>query len=200
MSITETVRAARGSNRGGLETSDTPNRSGELWQVALAGSSPVPSTTTANLAHPSRRPTISSANHDAVARAARESGIRSAMAVNAYKAENVRIVGMSKWTGRIVSVDLEQRLFTAEIRSETAGTANEVLLADFTVDVLGDDEPLEAGDLIYVTSRVVRRKGNLRTTTTSVRRRRLGRWTSEQVETQQTAATARLKQAEEHFG
>jgi hypothetical protein len=92
-----------------------------------------------------------------------------------------RITGMQKWDGRILEVDEEY--FSAELVSyEEVG---EAVIADFPRELL-PDEPVFAGDVIYVTVRTVADRGGPRRTS-AVRLRRLGTWTEAEI-----AVNARL--------
>jgi len=86
-----------------------------------------------------------------------------------------RITGMQKWDGRILEVDEEY--FSAElVPYEEVG---EAVIADFPRDLL-PDEPVYAGDVIYVTVRTVADRGGPRRTS-AVRLRRLGTWTEAEI-------------------
>jgi hypothetical protein len=106
-------------------------------------------------------------------------------------APDVRVVGMQKWEGRVVEVDDD--VFSAEIVPTDDGGP---VLADFSRDAIDPDEALAPGDLIYVSVRTVRGRGNLRTKTSSVRRRRVGRWSADEVEAQRERARVRLERIE----
>lgn len=92
----------------------------------------------------------------------------------------VRVSGLSTWTGRVVEVD--EDLFTVELVPDR-NTAGGAVLADFNRSLVVDEsEPLEVGDVVYVTTRTVRAPHGGRSETSSIRLRRLGHWTSEDVE------------------
>lgn len=87
------------------------------------------------------------------------------------------ITGMQKWDGRIV--ELSDDLFTVELRPADGGT---VLWADFETELLGPDAARVAeGDLVYVTVRTVETPGRHPSRTASVRLRRIGQWTGDEV-------------------
>jgi hypothetical protein len=86
-----------------------------------------------------------------------------------------RITGMQKWDGRILEVDEEY--FSAElVPYEEVG---EAVIADFPRELL-PDEPVYAGDVIYVTVRTIADRGGPRRTS-AVRLRRLGTWTEAEI-------------------
>lgn len=89
-----------------------------------------------------------------------------------------RVSGLSTWTGRVVAV--EDEVFTAELIPDQ-NTPGIPVLADFLMtDVDSGREVLSEGDVVYVTVRNVRpHAGALPHKTTSVRLRRLGKWTAE---------------------
>lgn len=89
------------------------------------------------------------------------------------------ITGFHKWEGRIV--EIADGAFTAELVPLEIG-GGRALYGDFELELLGSEE-VDVGDLIYVTSRMVQvRPGVPPTKTLSVRLRRVGNWTPEQVE------------------
>lgn len=89
------------------------------------------------------------------------------------------IRGLQKWQGRIV--DVRDGLFTAELTSLDSIDGATTFYADFELALL-DDAAVEAGDVVYVTARIVDtgRRGNP-SKTVSVRLRRLGKWTEEDI-------------------
>lgn len=90
-----------------------------------------------------------------------------------------RVSDLKTWTGRVIEVD--EDLFTAEL-SPGERTPGGDVLADFSRDlVVDEDEPLQVGDVIYVTTRMVRAPHGGRSETSSVRLRRPGKWTDEDV-------------------
>ncbi|MFD3447053.1 hypothetical protein ACFDTO_20845 [Microbacteriaceae bacterium 4G12] len=90
-----------------------------------------------------------------------------------------RVSDISTWTGRVVDVDDD--IFTAELTPDER-TPGAIVLADFARGLVVDvDEPLQVGDVVYVTTRMVRAPHGGRSETSSVRLRRLGKWTAEDV-------------------
>ena len=88
------------------------------------------------------------------------------------------ISGLQKWTGRVLEVEGTE--FSAElIPLDHKGPS---VVADFDNDQLdtNDDEP-RVGDVFYVTVRTVIGMGGLRSRTSSLRLRRLGKWSEEEV-------------------
>lgn len=93
---------------------------------------------------------------------------------------DVRVAGLHTWTGRVV--DIDDDLFTAEL---TPGhqTPGSKVFADFERDlVVTEREELRIGDVVYVTVRRVRTPHGLTNETSSVRLRRIGKWSSADVE------------------
>lgn len=91
-----------------------------------------------------------------------------------------RIVGLRKWDGRVIEVDAPY--FTAEL-VPTDGTSPTVI-AEFDLDQLSpsDAEQVAPGTLFYLTVRTVSDRGH-RERTSSVRLRRLGKWTDQDTAT-----------------
>lgn len=95
-------------------------------------------------------------------------------------AGSLRISGMQKWEGRILEIDNDT--FSAElIPIDDRGPR---LVAEFSRKNLGPDDAPNArvGDIVYVTVRTVRAKGMGPAQTSAVRLRRLGQWTSGEVD------------------
>ncbi|WP_132151903.1 hypothetical protein [Kribbella antiqua] len=94
------------------------------------------------------------------------------------KPADVVVSGMEKWEGRVVEV--EDDYFTAEITPlSSEGSA---VYADFSTELLYP-EVVVPGDVVYVTVRTVNHgRGYGVSRTSSVRLRRLGVWTTEEVE------------------
>jgi hypothetical protein len=82
-----------------------------------------------------------------------------------------RITGMEKWEGRVIEVDDD--IFSVELRP--LGEGPEVI-ADFPKTRLAEGDDLQVGDVVYVTARTVRGRSGP-THTSTIRLRRLGRWT-----------------------
>jgi hypothetical protein len=91
----------------------------------------------------------------------------------------LNIVGMKKWEGRILEIDKE--IFTAELvpLRERDGPA---VIADFELDQLDPDaDRAEPGDVFYLTVRTVGESSGYRTRTSTLRLRRLGAWSAEEM-------------------
>jgi hypothetical protein len=85
--------------------------------------------------------------------------------------------GMQKWEGRVTAV--EGAYFTAELTPLTHESPP--LYADFATELL-DPDRVVPGDVVYVTVRTVKLDGGFGVTrTSSVRLRRLGSWTADEV-------------------
>ncbi|GAA4266023.1 hypothetical protein [Frondihabitans peucedani] len=91
-------------------------------------------------------------------------------------ADASRISGLTTWSGRILEINGEE--FTAELQS---GEGSDSYVADFDTDQLGVGEVPTPGDLVYVTVRKVLDPRGRPRTTSSVRLRRLGKWTHREV-------------------
>lgn len=91
------------------------------------------------------------------------------------RAPDNRVTGMQKWEGRVIEVDDDY--FSAELVPFADGP---VMVADFARDRLDEEEELQPGDVVYVTARTVRGIGGV-THTSTIRLRRLGRWTEEEI-------------------
>lgn len=100
-----------------------------------------------------------------------------------------RVRDLDRWQGRIVQI--EGDVFTAELVPEGDGPA---ILADFDIDKLGPDADAAVGDLVYVTSRsVVTGRLGYETTTSAIRLRRLGKWTTEDIDSVWRRADERVQ-------
>jgi hypothetical protein len=93
-----------------------------------------------------------------------------------------RVSGLDSWTGKIT--EIEGDVFTAELVPDRDG---QTVLADFTRDQIGN-EVVEVGDIVYLTVRMVRGFSGYTNRTSSIRLRRLGAWTREEVEAQKVRA------------
>jgi len=100
--------------------------------------------------------------------------------------ESPRISGLETWSGRVVDVNSE--FFSAELVPVASGPT---VLADFERSLLPPSESMEKGDVVYVTSRTVLGRGGYPTRTSSVRLRRLGNWTEDEVRAQLERADSR---------
>ena len=98
-----------------------------------------------------------------------------------------RVSGLETWTGKVV--EIEAGGFTAELQPSEQGPR---VLADFDRELLSADDELTLGDVIYVTVRTVRGRGGYNNRTSSVRLRRLGNWTIEEIESQRSRVAARV--------
>ncbi|TDD62006.1 hypothetical protein E1263_05155 [Kribbella antibiotica] len=113
----------------------------------------------------------------------------------ASAASDVVVTGMEKWEGRVISV--EDGLFTAEL-TPLDDTGGPVVHADFNMSKIAP-ETVEAGDVVYVTVRTVRQRGGLTTTTSAIRLRRLGVWTSEELDGIRARAAKRAESVAKSF-
>ncbi|GLI26426.1 hypothetical protein ARHIZOSPH14_06680 [Agromyces rhizosphaerae] len=95
-----------------------------------------------------------------------------------------RVAGLQSWTA--IVVDTEDDVVTVELRSDDQDI--EPVMADFLQSQIGDE--VVPGDVLYVTVRTVGRARGLPSRTSSVRLRRLGRWTEAEVRSQQERADA----------
>ncbi|CQD11819.1 hypothetical protein BN1232_02222 [Mycobacterium lentiflavum] len=86
-----------------------------------------------------------------------------------------RITGMEKWEGRVIEVDDD--IFSVELRPLGGGPE---VIADFSKNHLAEGDDLRLGDVVYVTARTVRGKSGP-THTSTIRLRRLGRWTEAEI-------------------
>lgn len=87
-------------------------------------------------------------------------------------ADSLRVSGLSTWSGPITELFGDE--FTAEL---TSGQSGDTYFADFDMAQLGQDDEPVVGDLVYVTVRQVLDPNGRPLTTSSIRLRRLGRWT-----------------------
>jgi hypothetical protein len=101
-----------------------------------------------------------------------------------------RVRSVVKWEGRVLSVDREDEVFTAELQPLLNTDAN--IEAEFLFTSVADDdlERLRPGSILYVTVRSTRDRNRQPRTETTVRVRQLGRWSQEEIE-EFLAATAR---------
>ncbi|WP_210441291.1 hypothetical protein [Nocardioides xinjiangensis] len=98
----------------------------------------------------------------------------------------IRVSGMQKWEGRVLSSDAD--MFTAELVPLDEDTSDLSLVADFQQSQLGADAPAIAGDVVYVTVREVRGAHGYPSRTSGIRLRRLGAWMKEEVDDQRARA------------
>lgn len=107
--------------------------------------------------------------------------------------QTVCVAGMEKWEGRVLDVDDDY--FTVELVPFSGGTE---VIADFSTDLLSEDDNLEAGDVVYVTTRTVAGVGGP-TRTSAVRPRRLGVWTETEIAEQSKRAKQRFSELASRF-
>ncbi|MEE6137731.1 hypothetical protein SKC41_15505 [Mycobacterium sp. 050128] len=97
------------------------------------------------------------------------------------------IMGMQKWEGRVLDVDDD--LISVELVPSGEGP---VVTADFARHRL-DEEDVRPGDVVYVTARTIRGWGGP-TYTSSIRLRRLGKWTEAEIADQAQRAKEEVKE------
>lgn len=106
-----------------------------------------------------------------------------------------RIVGLQKWEGRITTV--ENDVITAELTP--LDHEGPTLLADFDLDLLTpDDGAVEPGDLVYLTVRTVRGRGNSKSVTSSLRLKRMGRWSESELQRVRDRARTKWESIHQH--
>jgi hypothetical protein len=94
-------------------------------------------------------------------------------------ADNEAISGVQKWEGRIL--ELDETIFSAEL--SPLSEEGPVLVADFDVRLLLPEADVSVGDVIYVTARLVEReRGMPPSKTVSVRLRRMGKWSEDEID------------------
>lgn len=103
---------------------------------------------------------------------------------------STRVVGLSKWDGIVISI--EDGLFTAELTP--MDRLGPTVVSEFDVELLSADEitDLRVGSLFYLTVRTVSDR-RLRSRTSSLRLRRLGVWSKQELD----ALSAEAKSLEE---
>lgn len=95
------------------------------------------------------------------------------------------VLGMEKWQGVVIEVTGD--ILTAEITS--LDHDDSPLQADFDLGLLGPDASTVAvGDVLYLTVRTVTDGSGYRTRTSTLRLRRLGKWTEADVRQARTRA------------
>jgi hypothetical protein len=97
---------------------------------------------------------------------------------SSFPPEIYPVTGLQKWEGHIL--DIEDQLFSAElIPLDHEGPT---LIADFAMSLLtSDEDSICVGDLFYLTTRIVK-VGPHAVATSSLRLRRLGKWTQQQLD------------------
>jgi len=95
-------------------------------------------------------------------------------------ATTLAVSGLSTWSGRVL--DIDEEFFSAELVPDS-NTPGDTVVADFKLSLLDEpDGTLRIGDVVYLTSRVVRTLHGRKTETASVRLRRLGAWSAAEIE------------------
>ncbi|MCU7822189.1 hypothetical protein [Kitasatospora sp. DSM 101779] len=107
-----------------------------------------------------------------------------------------RITGLEKWEGKIVEID--DGLFTAELYPlDREGMP---ITADFDLELLGDDaDGVIPGDVFYLSVRTVKAPGMRPHRTESLRLRRLGRITPDEIQVAYAKADALMERLEHLF-
>lgn len=134
---------------------------------------------------------------DEAKRYIQESGAARTTPVAAASVGEIRVAGMHKWQGRIIEVG--EDTFTAELRPmyETGPDFH----ADFDIARLtdGDDrESVKVGDIFYVTVRIVKDAGAHSTQTSSLRLKRIGKRSEEEISSIHAAAK-RMKESIDRY-
>jgi hypothetical protein len=102
---------------------------------------------------------------------------------------------MKKWEGRILEIDEE--IFTAELVPLREGDGPTVV-ADFELEQLGPDASWVApGDVFYLTVRTVGEPSGYRTRTSTLRIRRLGTWSADEVSRVRERTSRRIDSLED---
>jgi hypothetical protein len=124
----------------------------------------------------------------------------SASALSTQSAEYVEpkaIIGLRKWQGRVLEVDGD--VLTAELRPLDPAEDSATVHAYFDLDQLSPDQSeVGPGDAFYLTVRIVGEGSGLRTTTSSLRLRRLGRWSESEIEEIGDRARSRLARIQQY--
>ncbi|KQO62704.1 hypothetical protein ASF23_06985 [Curtobacterium sp. Leaf261] len=92
--------------------------------------------------------------------------------------------------------ELDREFFVAELEDPSD---NSTFMAEFERSQLGFDEDLTLGDVVYVTVRSVNSQFGP-SKTTSIRMRRLGRWTQAELDSIQLAAHRKARELERLLG
>jgi len=101
-----------------------------------------------------------------------------------------RITGLERWEGRIIALDHE--MFTAELVPAEPDALT--VYADFQRGLLEPEEDVTVGDIVYVTVRSVVGRTGLREMTSTVRLRRLGIWSDDELAAVQSRARAQAQE------
>jgi hypothetical protein len=106
------------------------------------------------------------------------------------------VTGLDKWEGKILEMDGDT--FTAELYP--IGREGIPITADFDLDLLGSDAVnVVPGDVFYLSVRTVKGPSRRPTRTESLRLRRLGRITAEEVQAVYAKADALMEHLEQLF-
>jgi hypothetical protein len=97
---------------------------------------------------------------------------------SAPRARAERIVGLKKWEGRVL--EISDGLLTVELSpSDHEGPE---LVADFDLELLGPDSSFAGpGDIIYLTTRTIRNAAGYPYQTSSLKLRRPGPWSEDEL-------------------
>jgi hypothetical protein len=106
------------------------------------------------------------------------------------------VTGLDKWEGKILEMDGDT--FTAELYP--IGREGMPITADFSLELLGSDATnVVPGDVFYLSVRTVKGPGRRPARTESLRLRRLGRITPEEVQAVYTKADVLMEHLEQLF-
>lgn len=106
------------------------------------------------------------------------------------------VTGLDKWEGKILEIDGDT--FTAELYS--IGSEGMPITADFDLELLGSDAAnVVPGDVFYLLVRTVKGPGRRPARTESLRLRRLGRITPEEIQAVYARADALMEHLEQLF-
>jgi hypothetical protein len=99
----------------------------------------------------------------------------------------IRVAGLKTWSGRVVTVDGD--IFTAEI--SPIDHTGPTVFADFRTHLLSsqtDSGEAAIGDIFYLTVRMIRDRGRLVSSTSSLRLQRVGYWQQEELDAARESA------------
>lgn len=177
----------QGSTTNPLGRGSTAMRTSGWPSTSIATVPPEPSRSneTSTSSAPSRRGTRTQAD-ELQTRAAQREALRNAVKPSSSTAlSGTRVAGMESWTGYVTAVDDD--LFSAEL---VPGQSGPRVVGDFPLELLGTDDALAVGDVVYVTVRTVLGPGGAPMRTQAIRRRRLGRWSQEEISSHAARAQA----------
>jgi hypothetical protein len=104
---------------------------------------------------------------------------------------------MRKWEGRVLQV--EDGIFSAELLPLREGSGPAVV-ADFDLELLSPDaDSVQPGDTFYLTVRTVGDSVGLKTRTSTLRLKRLGSWSAEDIDRVRERARKRLAAVEAYL-